>query len=565
MAPGVGARGMNGYQPIRIAATSGLVVQVNANGSVRRIDHRDVIVNAFLGNEIEGGPANLFLRRRGGRIEWIPLLGPRSPGLIRLDERGLDVGGEWDGLRFDVSLRLAASAPAWFWHVAIENTGRRVETIDLLYAQDIALADYGAVRLNEYYVSQYVDHTPLTHPAHGVMIAVRQNLSVGGRHPWALIGSLANASSFCTDALQFHGLATRAGGVPVGLEAESLPGVRRQHEHSLAVIQDAPRRLEPGARATLGFFGWLEPDHADATATSDLALADRALALPEATPPAAAASRTGTVPTPTRFSARPFLEISELDEAELNAFCDGERHAVERDGDRLLSFFAGADTHVVLPAKERVSLRPHGQILRTGDRLEPDEASLTTTQWMDGVFHSMLTQGHVSINRFLSTTHSYLGLFRSHGQRIFVEIDGGWHLLGVPSAFAMTPSGARWLYKHAGGLLEINSWAAVDRHELWLSARVVAGPARRFLVSNHVALNGDDGSEALPARWTRDARGVRVATLPDTDVGRRFPNGGFRIDTAEGTVLEQVGGDELLFTDGRSRGQPFVILITAPG
>ena len=52
----------------------------------------------------------------------------------------------------------------------------------------------------------------------------------------------------------------------------------------------------------------------------------------------------------------------------------------------------------------------------------PDEASLTTTVWMGGVFHSMVTQGHVSINRFLSTTHSYLGLFRSHGQRMFVEL-----------------------------------------------------------------------------------------------------------------------------------------------
>ena len=79
---------------------------------------------------------------------------------------------------------------------------------------------------------------------------------------------------------------------------------------------------------------------------------------------------------------------------------------------------------MVLPAKEGASLRPHGQILRTGDRLEPEEASLTTTVWMGGVFHSMVTQGHVSINRFLSTTHSYLGLFRAHGQRIFVEVDG---------------------------------------------------------------------------------------------------------------------------------------------
>src|SRR5678816_990095 len=131
-----------------------------------------------------------------------------------------------------------------------------------------------------------------------------------------------------------------------------------------------------------------------------------------------------------------------------------EMREVEREGGRVHSLFTGASRHVVLRAKELGVLRPHGLILRTGDRLVPDEASLTSTIWMAGVFHSMATQGHVSINRFLSTTHSYLGLFRSHGQRVFVELEDGWHLLDVPSAFAMTSSACRWIYRHAGGTIE---------------------------------------------------------------------------------------------------------------
>jgi cellobiose phosphorylase len=550
--------------PVRLASPSGLVVEVNANGSLRRIDHRDVMLNTFLGNEVEGGPANLFLRRRGDRITWIPLLGPRSPGEVRLDASGLEVRGDWSGLHFRVSLRLAESAPAWFWHVLLENAGAEPEAIDLVYAQDLALADYGAVRLNEYYVSQYVDYTPLAHPARGVVLAVRQNLSIGGRHPWVLVGSLARGASFATDALQLHGLATRAGRAPAALERASLPGERRQHEHSLAAIQDAPVALAPGARAAQGFFGWLEPDHPDASSEADLGCVERALALPEAAPPAAHPRAEGAAPAATLFSAAPLLAARELEEAELAAHFGPERRAPERDGDRLLSFFTAAHGHVVLEAKERASLRPHGQILRTGDRPEPDEASLTTTVWMGGVFHSMLTQGHVSINRFLSTTHAYLGLFRSHGQRIFAELAGGWQLLDVPSAFEMTPSGARWLYRHAGGLLEVRSWAPVDRHELWLAVRVLSGPACRFLVSSHVAVNGDDGAGAVPARFARDARGIAVGLLPDTDLGRRFPAGGFRIEPTPDTVLEHVGGDELLFADGRSRSQPFVVLVTAP-
>ena len=103
-------RSVSAPVPLRLISPSGLAVHVNANGSVRRIDCGDVVVNAFLGNEAEGGPANLYLRRHGARIEWTPLLGPRSPGAVRLDEGSLEVVGEWAGVRFRVSLVLARSS-----------------------------------------------------------------------------------------------------------------------------------------------------------------------------------------------------------------------------------------------------------------------------------------------------------------------------------------------------------------------------------------------------------------------------------------------------------------------
>ena len=210
--------------PAHVESPSGLSVQVNANGSVRRMDHGDIILNLFLGTEIEGGPANIYLRRHDASIESIPLLGPRSPAAVRVDERGLRLDGEWKHVRFHVALVLAQSTPAWLWHVTLENTGGTAASVDLIYAQDLALAHYGAVRMNEYYVSQYIDYTPLTHTRCGTVLAVRQNLSMGGRYPWAVIGSLGHAVSFATDALQFHGVATRAGAVAEGLQAPCSRG-----------------------------------------------------------------------------------------------------------------------------------------------------------------------------------------------------------------------------------------------------------------------------------------------------------------------------------------------------
>ncbi|HVQ02567.1 MAG TPA: hypothetical protein VMT14_03540, partial [Burkholderiaceae bacterium] len=169
---------MSDPHPFRLASPSGLAVHVNANGSIHRIDCGPVMVNAFLGNELEGGPANLYLRRHGERMHWTPLLGPRGPGAVRLDPDALHTTGEWEGIAFRVSLVLAQSAPAWFWHVALENTGANTQTVDLVCAQDIALAQYATVRLNEYYLSQYVDHTPLQHASRGVVLAVRQNLGL---------------------------------------------------------------------------------------------------------------------------------------------------------------------------------------------------------------------------------------------------------------------------------------------------------------------------------------------------------------------------------------------------
>jgi len=548
--------------PARFESPSGLSVQVNANGSIRRIDHRDIILNLFLGSEIEGGPANIYLRRHGTSIESVPLLGPRSPAVVCVDENGLTIRGEWKDIGFTLSLTLAQSAPAWRWHGTLKNKGAAPAVVDLIYVQDLALAHYGAVRMNEYYVSQYVDYTPLTHARRGSVLAVRQNLSMGGCNPWVVIGSLRKAVSFATDALQFHGLATRAGEVAAGLRAPMLAGRRRQHEHSMAVIQDAPVRLAPGVSARHGFFGWFEEHHADASSPADLAFVDRALALREARKPPTRRVKKDSGPA-TLFSALPVLKSIDLTDTEVTELFGKDLRNLERENGSTLSFFTGANRHVVLKAKELQTLRPHGHLIRSGDHLVPDEASLTSTTWMAGVFNSLVTQGHVNINRFLSTTRSYLGLQRAAGQRIFVELPDGYHLLDVPSAYEMTPNGCRWVYKHAGGVIQVRSWAPVDRHELHLSIEIVAGAPRPFLVSHHIALNGDDGADAVPAQFVQDGDGVVIRPAIESDVSRRFPDGFFRIDAGGGTAIERVGGDEALFLDGHSRQQPFVTILMA--
>jgi cellobiose phosphorylase len=554
---------------LELSSPSGLRATLNANGSLRRLDCGAICLALFVGNEIEGGPANLYLRRHADRIEWIPLLGPCSPTRFGHDSQGTKlVGrGRWGDIDYRIELTLAAGAPAWFWRVHVENHGAVAQVLDLTYAQDLALAQYGAVRLNEYYVSQYLDHTALSHPQQGFMIATRQNLPVDGHHPWSLIGSLRSGATFATDALQFYGLTQRDHLAPVGLTAD-LPGSRLQHEHAMVVLRDTRIHVQPGESVAAGFFGLYVEDHPEPTAPADRQRLDPLLALPEATGAARAAASPDSMEadTPqTLFSSVQPLPVQDLSTAALQGLFTGHWRQLEvGESGEPLSFFYGTDRHVVLRAKELRVLRPHGHLLRSGRHTTPDETALTSTVWMTGVFHSMLTQGHVSINRMLSTVHSYLGLFRSHGQRIFVQMEGAWRLLEVPSAFEMSPNAAAWIYRYDGGEIQVRSAAGRDAHEMTLSLRVTAGAPLRFLISHHLALNGDDGSAPGAALWRQEAQEISVTPVRGSELAQRFPQGSFSIAALPGTVFEKVGDDALLFHDGRSRQQPFLCLVTAP-
>jgi cellobiose phosphorylase len=545
-----------------------LRIELLANGALRRIDGVGVMFNLFVGNEVEGGLASLWLRQHGqAGIEAVQLLGPGSPLVLSVadptHQARADWQGQWQGLQLRLQLRLALAQPAWFWHLQVHNTNAQARTLDVVLVHDLGLSAYGVTRLNEYYVSHYLDLSPLAHEQRGCLLAARQNLAVAGRHPWAVAGSLRRGVAFATDGLQVQGLSARTGGLPQGIAA-GLPGTRLQHEHALLAIQDEALSLAPGATAELGFFVAMQADHPEATNAGDLAAVDAVLALPEAAPATVPASLPMPGPARTLFSTAPLLRTLDLSAAEIEALFGPPRRHEELDGATLLSFFHGENAHVVLRAKELAVQRPHGHILRTGLQLVPDETAMTSTVWMAGVFHSMVTQGHVGINRFLSTTRGWLAQFRSQGQRVFVRAEGGaWQQLGLPSAFEIEPDGCRWIYRHADGLLEVRCRAASAPHALGLQLRVRAGPALCVLVTHHVALGGDDGSQAQPLPVQVDAGGVFVGAPVGSEMALRFPAGGFRIQAEAGTSFVQVGGDEMLFEDGCPHGLPFVCVATA--
>ena len=63
------------------------------------------------------------------------------------------------------------------------TSARRHAVVDAVLTHDPALAPPAAVRNNEFYVSQYLDLTPVETGSHGTAIAVRQNMP-GPAAPW---------------------------------------------------------------------------------------------------------------------------------------------------------------------------------------------------------------------------------------------------------------------------------------------------------------------------------------------------------------------------------------------
>ena len=524
------------------------------------------------------GLLQVWLRDREDGRHW-PMLGAGSASSARVLDGGLSVTGRADdGLAWRLALRLDPDRTAWSWHVQVYNEGRAPRHVDVVHAHDLALAAPGMLRTNELYVSQYLDVSPLHGDAFGTALAVRQNLPQAGVTPWCVLACTTPVVAWATDALDVHGWSARTGRRP-GPPAGDLPSRRRQHEHTLATLQTAPSRLDPGQRLSTCFAGLLVDDHPAATSDADIDLVHEALdlarraaaSLPHLTVPSDSAPEAGLAAPAGAYDPCRTLAARPLADAEVEQLWPRPWRAVERgDGGALLSFSTAGDEHVVTRAKEVGTLRPHGTILRTGDRALPDPGSLTVTSWMSGSPLSYLTRGHASDDRLLTTVRGYLGLHREYGVRVFVEVEDRWRLLDLPSAFSMTPDGARWVYvlgpdadeTDAGetdaadtpeGILEVRATAPPGDHVVRLSVSVTSGRDRAVMLALHLA-TGDDPLPARPGATTVTHHGDGVVVgVADVTM------------TLRSTTPLSTGDDGPLFDDGLSRCPSVVTLRTAAG
>jgi cellobiose phosphorylase len=551
---------------MRIVNRRGLSIGLLPNGAVFSLEHaegpRRIVINQAFASPIAGGMGRLLLRIGGAEPAILACAGAEASCRIGVADDRFVWEGEQRGVLCRVALWLAPDANVWLWRFAVVNRRETELPCDALLIQDLGLADPSFLMSNEAYACQYLDHFVARHPRADSVVMSRQNLAQGGAHPWTAHGCLEGAAGFATDLREVMGPACRdADGIGLAFGSR-LSSQRLQYETGCAAIQSKAVTLAPGTATAWTFFGAYQPDHPTASSDADLALVDEV-------------ERIRTIwrerdvvlaaPTRTVVHEAPIAVADRLDDRAI-----GERYRrraqVERRAGEALSFFTptgGHSRHVVLRDKERKIARRHGAMLRSGGEMLPTDETLCATAWMHGVFAAQLTIGNTTFHKLFSVARDPYNIVRGNGLRILVDWGRGWRQLAVPSAFEMGLCDCRWLYRLENRTIIVS--ARVSSREPALQWRIaVEGGKCRFLVFGHLVLGEHD--YASRGRVEIDAHNRQFVFRPDLDSlwGQRYPRASYRLVTSTPKEVEAIGGDELLYLDGKRRGGGYAVIRTRP-
>lgn len=428
------------FDRVQFSNSAGLTLALYKNGGTAELLLQGLMINQVEGRPLQGGLDQVWLRAHSaGGIESLPMSGTAATCAFHTN------GAVWQqqsrGIEASMQMMLHPQLPILYRVCSAHNNSAEAVTLDWLAGQDLGLADCGMLKNNEAYVCQYLDHRIFDHPSAAKVVLSRNNLHPD--HPVAMHCCLQGAESASTDGYQFFGTDYKLSGEPAALRGTSLENRVRQYEFAYAALQSRTIRLRPGQSDTVVFALYVLKEHAEVLSADDLVLVDEALEadLPQLGEKLADGSENAF------FATTPLLVADVLDQAQLKTLFEGEWRHIEYSASRdMLSFFCGDDTHVALPAKERITERQHGTVLRSGNGTALLENTLSVTCYGFGAFGTQLALGNTAFGRFSSVLRNSLNIERSSGIRLFACIAGQWLQLGFPSAFAMTRSQVRWIY-----------------------------------------------------------------------------------------------------------------------
>ncbi len=466
-------------------------------GDIYEFKRSHFLMNQLSTGLIEEAIHNIYLRVHapGEPIRIYPLIGQASKSrlscgkdMLRFESEAEGVSCQVDFLPMDVAADDPDVENVWFWRVVLEGEG---QDCDLVSLQDIGVADIGALRSNILYQSQYLGHH-VYEGEQGYSIASRQNMDQGGSYPMLQQGCLdAKVVGYATDAFQVFGRASRTKRCPIALYQEMLPNEVYQYELSCIGLQT--ERFVLHGRKQVTFYGYFMTDCQDPD--SQAPRMRRAASLYGSLNAHEADLRPVAKLHQSALIGAPYASGTFDAEALDRYFPD--RKLEEKDEDGLLSFFLDGHKHVVLQEKDQKTERIHGHILISlPNEKKVDKELLTVTNYMHGVFATQLAVGNVDSNPLLDVMKDTLNLHTRQGLRIFLKMDGTYHMLTMPAAYEMGLNYAKWYYRLPSDLLVVTSFVAAEENAYTLKIESESGKEYEFLLRLSLALGmgGVDGS-----------------------------------------------------------------------
>ncbi|MFC6037877.1 GH36-type glycosyl hydrolase domain-containing protein [Paenisporosarcina macmurdoensis] len=454
------------------------------SGDVSNFSHNNIMVNQLFGNAIDGSLNNIFLRVfTNDKIDFYPLLGVKSASTFSTSANKAKWAGTVQGVEYEVIFHMA-NEQMWFWEVNLD--GNELE-VDLMYGQDVGLAHPNALRSNEAYTAQYLDHAVFEDDSTGFTVCTRQNQQQGDDFPYLQQGSLGKNIGYSTDGFQFFGLSYKGTDIPEALTKSALANETYQYEFAYTALQSEKMQLR--GKTSFVFYGAVASNHPDAV-KNPLFKQEIHQAWANLDKEELSFNTIDSLHN-LAFSAARTISSSAMTSAEVDARYP-QKVLEEWDGDSLLSFFTPTYEHIVLKEKELQLERSHGHIVMSGENHQLGEPVITSTSYMPGVFNAQLVLGNTSMNKLLSNVRNPLNIMKTSGQRIYVKLDGRYQLLTMPAVYELGFNYARWIYKLADDELTITNFTVVDKKAVTLHVSSSKNKSYDFMVTNQITMNNNE-------------------------------------------------------------------------
>lgn len=534
-----------------LTKTNGLSFEFSPNGTVAEIRHHDLRLNMRKSDLHSQSGTALYLRWPESNTH-AELSGPTNCQQFSVGASSFLAEGHVNGFHYQIQLLPAAEKLMWKWQVTLVNHTAQSQKVELFCMQDVALKQAISSTMNAYYASQYLERLMMLHPHYGKVVCCRQNMKEGGKNPWLMMACREGATAAFLDGMSFYGKSYRETAIPEAMLASS-EGSEYAGESSLLALRSQTMLIDPKASVCCEFSFILVEDHPQASSTDDLEQLNTMFES-QNYPIEKQLYKNFTAPIQSLFYPQRLLSVEALNSEDIQHYFGADLRMQEVENDQLLSFFYDENSHVALKSKELQTDRPHGHILQALRQLTPDEMHMSTNPFAAGVFNAHLTQGNTNFNILLSIYSNQFHLASEVGQRIFLEYEDEYFLLGVPSAFEMGLNHCRWIYKTKNTVIQFITWTTPGQPQVNFSYQLLQGKPLNLLVSHHFdpSLN-----------WTFKLNNPKtLLAFPGAKsmTANTFPEGYFSLQLQQLSGEYAWIGDSVLRTDGLETSSHFRVL-----